>query len=1300
MQGLNRFYRSVSVWLTVCLLYGISPGASGADISLADAPLFSSVTVPGNLALVLSVEYPTGIAPAYPSTTAYSNSSTFLGYFDPGKCYKYVLNKAQEALSYFVPVSVTTNRVCSTGKANPLWSGNYLNWASMQTLDAFRWILTGGARGLDSNDDTSTQTILEKSNVPAQGTHSSNTPEKTLASSYISGATPFSAWTRVVSRTWGTGVYMLVSDSSTTLASDTVPTAKAYSDESGTAAKSGTIYRLYVRVQVCTAAQPESNCVQYGSNYKPEGLMQKYQSRLRYSAFGYLNGDSAKETYPNGIVKKDGGVMRARMKFIGPTGQVPGSDPISNDNAEWSQATGVMIQNPDASDAASTAREAGSGISINYSGVMNYLNRYGKVESYPAGKGYRHFDPVGELYYTALRYFRGLGNVTAYSDLSTNVDSTFNKEQTLDGFPAITDWDDPMTWGVTSGGTTTKKTYACQKNFILGIGDVNTQYDANLPGWQGTPASGYEPSRPREVAEDPWASSTTLNVVTSSNMVGQLEGLGTLGTKHQTSVNSGRTISSYGGNATNFIAGLAYAAHTTDIRTDENMPGTQTVNTYWLDVQEYQYYVSKNIYWLATKYGGFTVPSNFSPFSTSNGTTTIPDSAWTNGDVLKNAYVSTISDKRPANYFVGSDPNTMKSSLDAAFAKISSEAAAATATALSSPSPRQASSGNANYVAGYDPSNWTGSVKGQMVSYDRNGNPTYTEVWSAASQLDSVGQANRKIVTWCGSSGVPFTAAAVATCSDSFKYVIGVSSQSASDYALYLRGDRTRELANGGVYRTRTSLLGDIVDSKINPVAAPDAKLAELYNPGYNSFKAAYASRKTVVYVGANDGMLHAFDGSVTTSGGGGELFAYIPGLIYSDSSLDTADGGLSSLGVPSFSHHFLVNGTPTVTDVDFHRTADPVATSDDWRSLLVGGLGKGGKGYYAIDVTDPAAWTSETAVAGKVLWEFSNSRMGYSYGDAEVVKTAKYGWVVVLGSGYNNSDGNAYFFFVNPRTGRLLETVAVPDGSNLAHVSAFVPDYKDGTADALYAGDLQGNVWRLDLTPATGSYATPTLIATLKDSRGTAQPVTTRPLIEIEPNSLKRYVLLGTGRLLADSDAKSTQIQSFYALIDGLGTSGAFYGGSTSLPDDIAFPITRSKLQDDSNRLNGIGSSPENVMGWYFDLSAAASGIAERVNVSPTANNGVVAFAANLPNGDACSPAGTSKVYALSMSSGQNLLTDERGFYPLDAVTTDISFINIAGKTRLLAGISSGAVVNLVGTFPGDSTPRRLNWRVIPTAD
>ena len=144
---------------------------------------------------------------------------------------------------------------------------------------------------------------------------------------------------------------------------------------------------------------------------------------------------------------------------------------------------------------------------------------------------------------------------------------------------------------------------------------------------------------------------------------------------------------------------------------------------------------------------------------------------------------------------------------------------------------------------------------------------------------------------------------------------------------------------------------------------------------------------------------------------------------------------------------------------------------------------------------------------------------------------------MVVLTSGYNNSDNRGYLYFIDPRNGTLLEKVSTPTAApGMTHASAYVQDYTDGTSDSFYAGDLNGQLWRFDVTAASGLYPEPVKLAALTDGTmaANAQPITTPPLIEIQPVSKKRFLLFGTGQLLDSSDVNSAREQTFYAIIDG----------------------------------------------------------------------------------------------------------------------------------------------------------------------
>jgi len=1270
-----------SIAFVLALLAASAAGAQSVD--LADKPLFSTTSVPGNLLLSLSVEYPTANTSAYFSTTPYASATPYLGYFDGAKCYRYLYNSTSPASSYFQSYgAASANHQCASSSALPLWSGNYLNYAAMQSLDIFRWVMTGGNRLIDTAG-AGGMTILQKATHSGQG-GANDAPNKSIPFADQTGSTPFNWANGVKSRIWGAGIKLWLTgsadlDAGSITAVDYQDSLMANGSPDGSA-----VYALYMNVRVCDATVSlEANCVAYGSQSKPEGLMQQYAGSLRYSAFAYLNDSSA---------SRDGGVMRARMAYIGPKVPQAGAVATANPNPEWDATTGVMIANPDPADATATNTATNNATTVSQSGVLNYLNKFG----YASGS-YKTYDPVSELYYASLRYLKGQTNVAAYTDMAGA--STADASTWTDGFPVVTDWStDPII-------------YACQKNFILGIGDVNTHRDANLPGSSLRNRSA-EPARPPEVTADATGSSP-VNVTASTNLVGTLE--------NPTNTKLGSTAAT-GDHGTYYIAGLAYDAHlpiagkgvrsfadaTTGVTT------VSTVSTYWLDVLEYQAYVDNNQYYYATKYGGFTVPSGY----TYGGA--LPADSWYNS-------TNTLGgNKQPDNYFTANNATLMQSGLTSAFAKIASENNAANGTALTLPTPNVTAGGTMSYSATYDPTSWTGQVIGSTVAFKPDGTSKVTQQWDARALLSAsnVTADSRRIVTCCtlgaGSPGLPFTLASLRAASldartnyASFGNVPGVAaaSQSIANYIAYLRGDQSRETSNGGVYRTRKFRLGDIVDAKPVIVGPPNSGFYDTYNAGYAAFRTQYLNRRNVVYAGANDGMLHAFDGTAgnTSPVSGSELFAYIPSFVYGTASTAAATG-LASLGNPGFTHHYLVDATPGAFDIDLNRTSGG-SGDPQWRTLLIGGLGKGGKGYYALDVTDPTSWSDEATVASKVMWEFTDSRMGYTYGTPTVAKTRKYGWVVIFTSGYANADGRGYFFIVNPSSGALLEAVATPAGTgsassplNMGQATAYIENYADMTADAIYAGDLQGNVWRLDVsaTDVTLPYPTPTRIASLADARGNAQPITTRPLVEVAPNTSTRYVLVGTGRLLADSDISSGAQQSFYAFVDGRSTSGAFYGApSQPLPTGVSFPITRSQLNADTSVLDGIGSAPSSAMGWYLDLSVSG-GIAERVNVDPIASAGVVAFIGNQPNGSACSPSGNGTLHGIRFATGQTMLvgadlTTPAVLAALNGIGTDVAIVNVDGKLEITSGSSKGDVKRDSLQKDSAGAVRQINWRDVP---
>ncbi len=1259
----QRAFLMAAVLLSAGLL--LLGAAARATTPLADQPMFTNAGVPGNLALTLSVEYPTAVSVAHTDAT-YNDSKTYLGYFDYRKCYLYSWN-ATETLRHFYPSGLASNGVCTGAQAGK-WSGNFLNWATMQTIDPFRWAMTGGYRAVD----TTTTTLLEKAWASGQGGTGNFPNRTTLTNAVVKNATPFN-WSEFRMRVQGLGNKLRFTNSGNVDNAATV-----YNPANAVAG--GTVYELSVRVKVCdvtaNSGPMEANCKAYpAGTYKPTGLIQQYASKIRYSAFGYMN-DSSK--------LRDGGVLRARQKFVGPTYMLPGENLANNASSEWDANTGIFALNPDSVDANATA--LAYGVPVINSGVINYVNKFGQITP----GSYKTYDNVSELYYAALRYYKNLGNVPEWTSAAGA--SVATKTTWVDGFPVITSWDDPIQ-------------YACQRNFILGIGDVNTWLDKNLPGNTG---NNGEPSKPAAVTAD-----NSVDAKVATDKVGSLHGLGAnLGS----ATNAQEIPGSY------YIAGLAYDANAKDIRPDNAAKpqtiGKQTVQTYWLDVLEYSTYVNNNMYYLAAKYGGAKLPETFDPYTRVGD---LPLEWWsTTGETV-------YGQTRPDNYFNAAKADEMVSGLTKAFASIAANLRAYT-TSFSTTLPQVTVAGTTSYSAQYDASSWSGELSAANATFDAiTKQPTISTVWNFSAKLAAQAagtgwDTGRRIVTWntASNSAVPFRHASLSVGQRAALDTAYRAGDDSADYVNYLRGqtlheEGSSEAGTAAAYRTRAHPLGDIVGSKPRVVSKPIAPLSSSSNPGYGIFKATWANRKTMVYVGSNGGMLHAVDGAVAGPTAGKEVFAYVPGALYQGPNASPQTTGLASRGNPSFTHRYHVDTTPALFDIDFGRT--PGGAGTDWRTVLVGGLGKGGKAYYAVDVTNPggidtvaAAAGTETFVAGRVLWEFSHADLGYTYGEPTAVKTKKYGWVLIFASGYNNTDGKGYFFIVNPRTGALIQKLGTGAGAvlaqaGMAHVQAFVLDRTDNTADSVYAGDLLGNVWRLNLSDADGNYPPPVKLATLTDSSNNPRPVTSRPNIIVQPGTNTRWVTVGTGRLLDNSDVASTQSQALYAIQDGTGLTF-----NTAPPAGFSFPITPASLRQLNDLTQTVTLNKDTEIGWYVDLGVSGAGQGWRVISDPSSFYGSVEFTTTLPGGDACNPTGTSRVYSINLGTGQSDLLAADGTTTIayssavDGVATEQRSYGVEdnGKFKrvLVVGNSKGGAKGVSTKQPMALGLRRLNWRELPLAN
>jgi len=556
------------------------------------------------------------------------------------------------------------------------------------------------------------------------------------------------------------------------------------------------------------------------------------------------------------------------------------------------------------------------------------------------------------------------------------------------------------------------------------------------------------------------------------------------------------------------------------------------------------------------------------------------------------------------------------------------------------------------YLALFDSSRWSGD----LVSYPLNpdtGKIINTADWKAATKLDSATPASRVILTNNGTDGIPFnwTAVSALAGTDIIRTDLGYNSGVEQKRLNYIRGDRTEE-GTGENYRERTNRMGDIVHSTPIFVGAPGvgwpdtAPFPAADGHRYSDFKADQLAlpRTEMVYVGANDGMLHGFRAS-----DGVELLGYIPRVLFSDSP----SAGLHYLTDPTYGHRYYVDMTPAISDAYVKTTAGGSAA---WHTIIVGALGAGGMGLYALDVTNPANFTEgSTNPADVVMWEFTSSDdsdLGYTYSEPVIALMNDGRWAAIFGNGYNSANGIAKLFIVYLDGGldgvwtlttdyRVIST-AEGDSTNKNGLSspAVIDTDGNGTADRVYAGDLKGKMWVFNLSASNGDSwdvdgGTPIPLFTGNSD----QPITTAPLVADHPtestsgsNQPNLMVYFGTGQYLTGSDISSTTIQSYYGVWDNGGTKALARTNlveqeldSTITPNGATYRVLTANPVD--------YTSGSHDYGWFIDLDMGDTG--ERVVVNSTLRGDHIFFNTIVPSPDPCAAGGWGWFMAVSAETG-----------------------------------------------------------------
>ncbi|MBI5782940.1 MAG: hypothetical protein HZA69_04290 [Gammaproteobacteria bacterium] len=685
---------------------------------------------------------------------------------------------------------------------------------------------------------------------------------------------------------------------------------------------------------------------------------------------------------------------------------------------------------------------------------------------------------------------------------------------------------------------------------------------------------------------------------------------------------------------------------------------------------------------------------------------------------------TTIDDLRHAAYngrgefLSASSPDTLKTALtNAVTVGIGGKTGSSAAVAVNS---RSLSTSTRLYQARFTSGDWSGDLRALSIDGEGAVN-TASPVWSAKEQLktqDWNATGGRVILTRGSTQGVAFRWTAMNTSQQSDLNTDPATSTADTKGETrlnWLRGDTSNE-GTGNNFRARADgfKLGDIVNSTPVFVGTPP-NLPDLETVKHSDFRKAYTTtypRTEMIYVGANDGMLHGFNATT-----GQEKIAYVPSMVFSK---------LNQLPYTSYTHKFYMDGTPTVGDA-YAIFPKPTSSADTcpgaacWRTVLVSGLGGGGKGVFALDVTDPGGAQitglafNDGNAANIALWELNATNdpdMGYVYGQPTIAKVrndssspTKNSWVAIFGNGYNSASEKAVLYIVNIKDGGAIKgsdvkKITLDSGpSNGLSTPAVVDEDGDYVADTVYAGDLQGNLWKIDISNKNPDIWDPPAAQSplFKAVDGTTtstviQPIMARPEVGPHPTGDGRMVYFGTGRYVdsSDSSPRTNPVNTFYGIWDRdkdkIQPTRATLLKQTISAVTSTFGSTTATVRQVTNRTinwctsKTIGSctcadsdTDPTCLGWRDDLLTTASdSLGEMAVSNPVLLGGVlprIIFTTLIPQSEACSYGGTSWLMELNPNNGGRL---SEAVFDISGNGTIGSEDKIGGTT-MVSGINPG---------------------------
>ncbi len=663
--------------------------------------------------------------------------------------------------------------------------------------------------------------------------------------------------------------------------------------------------------------------------------------------------------------------------------------------------------------------------------------------------------------------------------------------------------------------------------------------------------------------------------------------------------------------------------------------------------------------WYAAKYGGF-IDQNES------------------GDPDLASEWDDDGDGDPDNYFFVANAGELGDQLTKAFEGILGVVGAASSVAVNT---TKLDSSTVTYQATFNSENWEGDLRAFEFLNDGSGKLASTPIWSAEEELPA--STARNLYTTVDTStsdneSVPFKWSGLTAAEKTALQSKGVS-QAVLEY---IRGSDNDEQSNGGSFRNRGALIGDIIDSSPEFVGQQNFGYAALDDPEttgdegdkYRDYLDDKKQRERVVFVGANDGMLHAFNagnydtGSSTfDQGTGEEIFGYIPEAVHDK---------LPELTSPDYEHEYYVNGSLFASDayVDVGNSG-----TTKWHTVLTGAFAHGAKGIFALDVAESgsSALTIDGASGEESpMWEFTPENaaaayadeIGHVLGQPQVVRLNDGTYAAVFGNGYNSANGNATLFVVDLETGEPITDGVIETGTGGGLSTPFIVDEDgDRNADYAYAGDLEGNMWRFNLDTSSGgdfgiAYGNnknpePLFRAVdpdVKKENGTivGQPITSQPVVGVPPDGRDGVmVYFGTGKYFAVGDStipSDPQIQSVYGVHDAGGNKASDAARQTDgtvdglVEQTIEQQVEASVDGEDLNLRqisdNAVDYSDSTVEGWHLDLAYNGNAVGEQVVSSPVLRFGRLSLTTFTPSDNPCEFGGRSWFMQVDAQSGSRL--------------------------------------------------------------